>query len=244
MSAGERLAQRTYDGVWAVLEPWFRVTREAPDLPAAPGEVVDRFKPHEGFLRYLKFWFWLLLLPMDVLILIGWIAVTVAIPWLGALLALPALALAVVPDIFAYVALHLRYDTTWYVMSDRCLRIRRGVWSICETTITYENVQNVKVSQGPVQRHFGIANVVVETAGAGVAGPKGHSVAANQGVIEGVADAAGLRDRILRHLRASHSAGLGDEDDREGAAAAATKLGPAHVALLSEIRDHLRALPA
>ncbi len=230
--AAAELAEGTYRQVWAVLVPWFRVPREPPTPPALPGEAVDSFKPADGFLRYLKFWFWLLLWPMDVLILVGWIAVTVEIPWLGVILALPALALAVIPDVVAYVALHLRFDTTWYVMSDRSIRIRRGIWVIRETTITFENVQNVKVSQGPLQRRFGIANLVVETAGAAAAAGKGHARVGNQGVIEGVSNAAALRDRILARLRATRTAGLGDEDDRGGAA-----LSAEHLAVLREIRD-------
>jgi uncharacterized membrane protein YdbT with pleckstrin-like domain len=73
----------------------------------------------------------------------------------------------IAPDVIAYVGLHLRYDTTWYVFTDRSLRIRRGIWVIHETTITFENVQNVAVAQGPVQRYFGIADVIVQTAGGG-----------------------------------------------------------------------------
>ena len=46
-------------------------------------------------------------------------------------------------------------------------RIRRGIWIIHETTITFENVQNVVVQQGPLQRWYGIANVLIETAGGG-----------------------------------------------------------------------------
>ena len=65
-----------------------------------------------------------------------------------------------------YVALHLRYDTTWYVVTDRSLRIRRGIWVIEETTITFENVQNVSITQGPLERAFGIATLVVDTAAA------------------------------------------------------------------------------
>ncbi len=235
--AAAQLAEGTYQRVWAALVPWFRVPREPPTLPALSGETVESFKPAEGFLRYLKFWFWLLLWPMDFAILVGWIAVTVALPWLGAVLFLPALALAVLPDIVAYVALHLRFDTTWYVMSDRSIRIRRGIWVIQETTITFENVQNVKVSQGPLQRQFGIANLVVETAGAAAAAGKGHAVVSNQGVIEGISNAAALRDRILARLRATGTAGLGDEEVQGGAA-----LSAQHGAVLREIRDLAVAL--
>ena len=111
------------------------------------GEFVESFRPAEGFLRYLKLHFWILLILIDVAILIGWIILTAAAPVAGILLAGPALFLAVVPDVIAYVAIHLRYDTTWYVVSDRSLRIRRGIWIIQETTITFENVQNVSVNR-------------------------------------------------------------------------------------------------
>ena len=78
--------------------------------------------------------------------------------------------MAVLPDILAYIAIHLRYDTMWYVMTDRSLRCRRGIWVIFEHTITFENVQNVHVRRGPVQYFFGISTVVVETAGAAEGG--------------------------------------------------------------------------
>jgi membrane protein YdbS with pleckstrin-like domain len=241
-AGGERLAARTYRGLWAILVPVFRVPPEPPALPVPAGERVDSFRPAGGLLRYLKFWFWLLLWPMDLAILVAWIAITVSLPWLGAILALPALALAVVPDVIVYIALHLRYDTTWYVMSERTIRIRRGIWVIRETTITFENVQNVKVTQGPVQRHFRIANLVVETAGAGSAAGKHGAIAPNQGVIEGIADASALRDRILRTLRASRSAGLGDEEERRAEPDGAWTA--AHVEALRAIRDELKAMPA
>ena len=131
------------------------------------GSSVESFRPAEGFLKYLKLQFWIVLFLVDVAILGAWLALLIAVPVAGIVLAVPAFAIAVVPDIVAYVAIHLRYDTTWYVVSDRSMRIRRGIWIIQETTITFENVQNVAVSQGPLQRWFGIANLFVETAGGG-----------------------------------------------------------------------------
>jgi membrane protein YdbS with pleckstrin-like domain len=83
-----------------------------------------------------------------------------------------ALVVIVLPDIIAYVAIHLRYDTTWYVLSSRSLRIRRGVWVIHETTLTFENIQNVSVDSGPLEQWFGIANVMVDTAGGGLSKDK------------------------------------------------------------------------
>ena len=105
---------------------FFKVPEEPSTLPAA-GEPVRSLRPSPGYLRYLKFLFWVALIPGDILPVLGWIAVSIAVPVLGVVLALPFLALMFLPDIFAYVGIHLRYDTTWYVLTDRSLRIRRGI---------------------------------------------------------------------------------------------------------------------
>ena len=251
-----------YRGIWKVLVDFFRVPAEPPDLPVRPGEFIARFQPAEGFLKYLTFLFWLFMGITDIPLTIAWIGGTIALLavglwWVAALIAPFALLLILGPDIIAYVAIHLRYDTTWYVMTDRSMRIRRGIWSIRETTITFENVQNVKVRQGPVQRYFGIANLIVETAGGGGGQPgskHGGGSDMHMGIIEGIANAAELRDRILAKLRTSKSAGLGDEehghehDGAHGVAGGAVGIGaalsPAHVEALRAIRDEIRQFRA
>lgn len=235
----DELTHWVYGGVWGIVTQWFRVPEEPPTLPAPAGQCQS-FRPAPGYLRYLKFQFWIGLLAIDIAILVGWIVLLVAIPWLGIVTAPLAFAIAVLPDIVAYVALHLRYDTTWYVMSHRSVRIRRGIWTIQEMTFTFENVQNVKVSQGPLQRHFGIADVVVETAGGGggqQAQGQPHA-SMHRGRIEGVDNAHEIRDMILHQLRRSQDAGLGD-DTR---AANRPSWRPEHIAVLREIRDLTRAL--
>jgi membrane protein YdbS with pleckstrin-like domain len=238
----ERASAWAYRGIWRALTSYFRVPEEPPTLPGSAADTVS-FRPAPGFLRYLRFWFWVALTVIDLAILVGWLLILAA-NWILGLALLPvALVLAIVPDVFAYLALHLRYDTTWYVMSDRSLRIRRGIWSIRETTITFENVQNVKIQQGPVQRHFGFANLVVETAGGGGSAEAGGGGSANQGVIEGVDNAPELRDRILRRLRDSSSAGLGD-DEATPPPTSRPALSAAHLDVLREIRDQVRRLSA
>jgi membrane protein YdbS with pleckstrin-like domain len=241
----QHAAEWLYHGVWQVLVRWFRVPQQPPDLPARPGETVQRFHPSPGFLRYLKLLFWIGLVALDVWFLLGWIASFFVNPWLGLALAPVFFVVAILPDIVAYVAIHLRYDSTWYVLSDRSLRIRRGIWTIHETTITFENVQDVKIHQGPLQRYYGIADVIVETAGGGGSGKESKKelgVPSHTGLIEGIEDAARIRDLIMARVRQSRAAGLGDEArEHERSRSAA---GPAwtaeHVALLREIRDGLR----
>ena len=61
----------------------------------------------------------------------------------------------------------LDYDYHHYVITDRSLRIRAGVWHVHEMTMTFANVQNISIRQGPLQRLLGIADLVVQTAGGG-----------------------------------------------------------------------------
>jgi membrane protein YdbS with pleckstrin-like domain len=238
----ERASRWIYHGIWGVLVRWFKVPDHPPELPLPPGETLDAFRPAEGFLRYLQLWFWIGLVLIDGAIAVGWVAIAVASPSWGAILALPALALAVLPDIVVYIAIHLQYDTTWYVMTGRSLRIRRGIWTIHETTITFENVQNVEVNQGPVQRVFGIADVRVDTAGGGggrAAGHDGQSARnSHRGLIEGVSNAHEIRDLILARLHRSRSAGLGDENP--AIAAGAAQWSARQVAALREIHDLMK----
>jgi membrane protein YdbS with pleckstrin-like domain len=244
----QHAAEWLYRGIWRVLASWFVVPAHPPDLPARPGETLQRLHPSPGFLRYLKLLFWLGVVLKDAWFVIGWAAGFFIDLRLGFALLPLFFLVAVLPDVIGYVAVHLRYDSTWYVLSERSLRIRRGIWTLHETTITFENVQDVKIRQGPLQRVFGIADVIVETAGGGgnrKKGEGGHSVPSHTGLIEGMEEAARIRDLILARVRQSRSAGLGDEAHHHGASStAAPQWTPEHVAALREIRDGLRAVRA
>ena len=238
-----------YSGIWGALVEWFRVPRTPPVLPAPPGDQVESFQPAPAFFTYLKFWFWLSLLSPNLALTIGFVTIASGLIvagwwWLAVLLAGVALLLVVLTQVPAFIAVCLRYDTTWYVMSGRSMRIRRGVWVIEETTITFENVQNVSVTQGPLQRYFGIADVLVDTAG-GSSDAK-HKGSGHRGVIEGVTaeDAARLREMILARVRSSVTAGLGDEEHHRLPVSGQGVWSPRHVAMLREIRDGLAALKA
>jgi membrane protein YdbS with pleckstrin-like domain len=239
----DRASRWIYSGIWAVLVRWFRVPDEPPTIPGGSADVARSFRPAEGFLRYLKFYFWFALVLIDGLILVGWIAITVAWPLAGILLAIPALALAVLPDIVAYIAIHLRYNTTWYLVSNRSMRIRRGIWFLHETTITYENIQNIRVTQGPLQRVFGIGDVLVETAGGGSTNEiGGGTTVMHRGLIEGVDNAHEIRDLILGHLRQSRTAGLGDELPPAALDRDAPSWSGEQLAILRDIREAARSL--
>ncbi len=233
-----RASQWCYRGIWSVVTKWLRVPEEPPQLLGANDVDVRSFRPSDGFLRYLKLFFWIGLTVIDALLFVGMIALLISFPLIGVIAAPFILAIMILPDIVAYIAIHLRYDTTWYVLSDRSMRIRRGIWIIQETTITYDNIQNVSIRQGPVERYFGFSNVLVETAGGGAASnsKEDASAAGHNGLLEGIGNATEVRDLILAKWQSSRSAGLGDEAHEHKPAPTQT-WDSAQIALLEEIRD-------
>jgi membrane protein YdbS with pleckstrin-like domain len=129
----------------------------------------------------------------------------------------------------------LDYEMRWYIVTDRSLRIRSGVWSVKEVTMTFANIQKVQVSQGPIQKLLNIATVVVSSAGGGsAAGPHGQTSSSDHHAarFEGVDNAPEIRDIILERLRQYRDAGLGDTPtleslDTEQAASAVLKAAQA-----------------
>lgn len=243
----DELAQWCYRGIWGVITGWFMVPETPPALPPLDQEAVKSFKPAKGFLDYLRFFFWVGLVIVDVIFTAIWIAIFIWNPLVGLLITPLALSIIVLPDVIVYIAIHLRYDTTWYVLSDRSLRIRRGIWVIHETTLTFENIQNVNVRQGPIQRWFKIADLMVSTAGGGggVSAESGHGASLlgpHVGLIEGIANANEIRELIMNRIKSSRSGGLGDEHHPSVAPSrsnldAPVTMSPAHLEVLGEIRN-------
>lgn len=233
-----RVSKWCYSGVWSIVTQWLKVPEEPPHLVGADDDSVRSFRPAEGFLRYLKLVFWIWLMIIDGLLFIGLVILIVKLPWIGILASPIVLAIMILPDIAAYIAIHLRYDTTWYVLSDRSMRIRRGIMSIHETTITYDNIQNVSIRQGPIQRYFGFSDVMVETAGGGVAPGSGggSSAGGHHGMLEGIGNAEEVRNLILAKWRSSKTTGLGDEL-HEAPTPQSAAFDQQQISLLEEIRD-------
>ena len=114
----------------------------------------------------------------------------------------------------SFVVLRLGYEMRWYMVSDRALRIRYGVFSLREQTMTVVNIQNMAVKRGPLQRLFGIADLEIRTASGG---SDDDEDSLSRGLLQGLDDAEEVRDLLLAALRRSRGAGLGDPDDEAGA---------------------------
>lgn len=244
-----------YPGLLGVLARMLRVPMTPPSLPPGGSGWVRSFGPAESYLRYLKIQHLLLCgvlgliaLPVILLAIAGLIRDGQFGPaiLMGVLFVIPALAWMLV----GYLVLQFQYDTTWYVMTDRAIRLRSGIWVLKELTITFDNVQNVKIRQGPIQRWLGIGDVSMETAAVGAVGQHGTTLPSTA-LVAGIANPQEIRDRIVERMRASRSAGLGDPDDERrqrpttAAPAGSAPSGgwtPAHLAVLRELRDEVARL--
>lgn len=156
---------------------------------------------------------------------------------------------------FTYAAVRLDWELRWYIVTDRSLRIRAGIWSLQESTMSFANIQQVEVRQGPLQRLLGIADLRVQSAGGGGGEMKGHQMedSLHTGVFHGVDNAHEIRDLILDRLKKFRAAGLGDpEDHHVETVPVAAVLAPANdhtaangndaLAAARELLDEARAL--
>ena len=144
---------------------------------------------------------------------------------------------------FSLLVTVLDFELRWYIVTDRSLRIREGITSVREKTMTFANIQNIVVRQGPLQRLLGIADVEVRNAGGGSSdessGEKHGNDPVHVGYFRGVDDADSIRNLLLEGVRRQRDAGLGDPDDTARAAQhpdAEDALGDAALLLLREAK--------
>lgn len=231
--------QGLYGWLKAIVLPLLQIESSGPHAPAGydPHEFMRVERADPSYLRYRLF-FWMLY----------------ALAWAGGIIALSAalilvhlwLAVLVVPIVviagakaaILYVITRLDYEMRWYVITDRSLLIREGVWNVREITLTFANAQNVRVTQGPLQRYFGFSDVEVDTAGGGGKTAE-HGTRRHKAVLRGLANPTDVRDLILDLLRRHRTTGLGDPDDRENPAANVAALNPS---LLQEIWEEAKGM--
>jgi len=199
-----------------------RIMRVPPEPATPPGEGSRVFRAGRNYFRYkLVTWLVAQLAAVAGLVFAFWFAANVRIPGvpekvmfvietlgaIGFLVQLPFSLLLVVLD----------FEMRWYIVTDRSLRIREGITSVREKTMTFANIQNIVVRQGPLQRLLGIADVEVRNAGGGSGDEHQHKQGVGDpvhvGYFRGVDDADTIRNVLLEGVRRQRDAGLGDPDD-------------------------------
>ena len=213
-----------YDALRDRLLRLLKAPTAPPDAPVGSHGSVEIFRASPRFLRYR-----LLVIAIEaafVLFVIMGLLIAAAITGKGPLLAVVVVLIAVAVPLLTlhWFLIRVDYDLRYYIVTDRSLRVREGAWTVREMTLTHANVQNLKVSRGPLMRMYGIWDLTVEAAGGGSAAGK-HELAGggHQVHFRGLEDASIVRDKIAAHLRSQ----------RGGAAAAgaaapggARRLGP------------------
>ena len=209
---------------------------EPPEPPAGSHDQTRIYRASPKFLTYRLLGFWLIfglnwLIPWG--ILLAGLANGETPPVVIGLMLMPALA---VFQFCYYFAIRIDYDMRYYIVTDRSLRVREGAFIVKEMTLTYANIQNIRVVQGPLLRFFGIWHLQVDTAGGGGVKEGQPGTNAHRVRMAGIENAHEVRDTIQRHLRQRGvGAGLGDPDDRDDDS-------PRTVTSSPEVLEALRAL--
>lgn len=220
-----------------------KVPADAPEEPTGTHDSVVVFRASPRYLAYLLIPMWIgVAVTSTALMGVASVAAVAlymkGLAWIGAVVWMVGLAVIIVKATAFYVTTRLNYEMRWYIVTDRSLRIREGVWLVREVTLTYANVQNLNVTQGPLQRYFGISDLIVETAGGGASGPQAAQsmMLGHHGVLRGIENAKEVRDRIQALLRAYRAAGLGDPDDKHAAVPAPAQADSGSDELLTVLR--------
>ena len=230
---------------------WLLKVPPEPTDPMGDVSTLRVFRAAPGYLRYITVG-WLL---TQVSILVGLLIADIPLAIFGTT-STPAAVVATTVTILGlsafvlqlgvtYFSLRLSFEMRWYKVTDRSLRIRTGVWNVSEMTMTFDNIQNITVTQGPLERLFGISDVRVTTAGGGEAAAQkkschGGGQNLHLGVFRGVDNPEEIRDLMLARLRRLRDTGLGDPtDDHTHESAASHEEGPQ---LLEAFRSEAAAL--
>ena len=228
-----------------LLLPILKIDRDPPAPPLGAHEVLTVERAAPGYLNYLRLrWGAQLVMAILGAVIVMFFMRGQSSWW--TLLELFGLFTVVGGAFLNFLVISLDYELRWYVITDKSLLIREGIWNQREITLTFANVQNVAVTQGPLERVFGISDVVVSTAGgsAPVEQQKGQSAIGHTGHLRGVKDPQRLRDQILLLLKQQTGAGLGDDVPAEVARTAPGAWSPSALAALREAAAEARLLTA
>lgn len=196
--------------------PYLKIESTSPKIPN--GHENDKYlrvlRADNSYWSYLLLGWLIYAITWVLSISIGIIVILVASP-LFMWLAIPVVMFAFVKAVVLFVVMRIDYELRWYIITDTSVTVRQGAWTIREITVSYQNIQNVSVSQGPLERYFGFANLKIETAGNAGTGKHGKGSNPNQAILRGIINSQQIRDKILENLRTFRNSGLGDPDDIE-----------------------------
>jgi uncharacterized membrane protein YdbT with pleckstrin-like domain len=238
----------------ALKVPLLRLLR-VPSEPTPPegGRVIRVFQAAPNYFR-MKLILWGLsqLGPLAGLVF-GFLFIRIGVsefpePWLRSVLEaveIVAWGLYLIQLPVSIALVRLDFEMRWYILTDRSLRIREGVLSVREKTLTFANIQQISIRQNPLHRLLGIADVHVSTAGGGAPGGSDGSTvreSMSEAFFRGVDNAEEIRTVIKERIRLHRDTGLGNPDEPAPLAPTAPPPATEAVAAAIELRNEIRAL--
>ncbi|MDA8018710.1 MAG: PH domain-containing protein [Thermoanaerobaculia bacterium] len=217
-----------YPGLKGTLLRALKVPPE-PDPPAGHEGTLRTFRAAPSYFRY-KLALWAIAQFFSLIVLfflvVGFLATSTerADGLAGCFLTVilgGGILLVLFQLLVSFLGVRLDYEMRWYLVTDQSLRIREGIFHVREMTMTFANIQNISISQGPLQRLLGVADLEVKSAGGGGGGGPGKNpqqagtFSMHTGYFRGVDNAEELRDLMRERMRKAKGAGLGDPDDEQ-----------------------------
>lgn len=165
------------------------VDSESPTAPIAldPGASLKGVEPaYRSVVRIQLTATWVPL-AIAAIVLDALLLTETAVRWLPTVAAilLGVLAVVIVPA--------RKYRRIGYALSARTIRVVRGYLFHIDTVVPFIRVQHIDVARGPLERMFGVASLVVHTAGTH------NSIVTLPGLAPATAEA--IRDTIRSHIR-------------------------------------------
>ena len=201
---------------FSAIERWLLRALRVPPEPEPPEGSPDSTRTfHAGrnlYVLCVLAWLGSHLAILAVLLTIHFVTAVNLAEWPGWVQTLwrivePLLFLAFAGSAFlTFFSQRLNYRLRWYIVTDHGLRIRSGILWMEELTMTFSNIQEIRVTAGPLHNLLNIADVEVQSAGgSGGKGDEGHTAR-----FEGVSNSSEIRDLMVERLRQYRDSGLGE----------------------------------
>jgi uncharacterized membrane protein YdbT with pleckstrin-like domain len=211
-----------YNAFRTVCERLLRIPTD-PEPPPGDEASTQIFRAAPNYYKYLRCVWGLMtaasLFPQFVFSVI--LIVAIVRSGLSPLLVILILLLFTIHAVIAlfHLALvRLNFEKRWYIVTDRSLRVREGVIAVREMTVNFANIQNISISQGPLQRVLAICDLRVDTAGGGGSATTRHGQNISRNLhtawFRGIQNADQVRQLIQNRLRHLKDSGLGDHEER------------------------------
>jgi membrane protein YdbS with pleckstrin-like domain len=133
---------------------------------------------------------------------------------------------------FIFIAKYIRYRTLRYVFTDKEVTMSWGGIQKQSISVSYERVQDIQLSSGPIERQYSLAKVQLQTA---------SGDASAEIVLEGFLNPAELRDQLYEKIQSAKNPGH-DKQVHSHAVANEVSSSPELVEVLKHIAGELKAI--